>query len=203
MTTFTNSTSPVPSFDTLLAKMEPHFRYYAKRFIRRKGSRRFDFDDVMQDLIGIALKMYRSLIRRGRGKEAYFTPIMQYTIKRHRAGRRLVGSNTTDLLAEQTQVLGRCDACQLSQFDVGQDTWDFMQDRHVSVVDSVQMSMDYETWLQRQTPRDQKIITDLSHGFGTCEVAKKYGVSAALISQYRNRYAKSWKDFIADTNEPA
>ena len=92
--------STAPTFEVLLAKMMPHFRYYAKRHLRRKGSRRFDYDDVMQELIGFALGMYRSLIRRGRAKEVYFTPIMQFAIKRHRAGRRFIGTKTSDVLSE-------------------------------------------------------------------------------------------------------
>ena len=39
---------------------------------------------------------------------------------------------------------------------------------------------------------------DLAMSETTGDVAKKYKVSAGLISQYRKRYAESWNDFIAD-----
>jgi RNA polymerase sigma factor (sigma-70 family) len=204
MPTFVYPTTAAPvSFDVLLAKMMPHFRYYAKRLIRRKGSRRFDFDDVIQELVGFALETYRSLIRRG--KEVYFTPIMKYAIKRYREGRRFaIGSNTTDILSEQTQKLGRSDTCQLSVFDgePGHRGFCFHQ-QQPDVFDMVQMRIDFSTWLTDQTPRDQNIIKALSHGFTTNEVAKMHGVSASLISQYRKKYADSWNAYIADKRETA
>jgi len=43
-------TSTVPTFEALLKKMMPHFRYFAKRMKRRY--KRFDFDDAIQDLVG-------------------------------------------------------------------------------------------------------------------------------------------------------
>ena len=191
------TTASVPSFDSLLQKMMPHFQCYAKRLMRRRGSRRFDFDDVIQELTGFALVMYRSLIRRN--KEVFYTPLMKFAIMRYREGRRFAGTNTLDVLSEQAQELGRCDTCQLSEFDDDADTWDFMQDRRQPhVVDAVQVSMDYETWYRRLMPRDQKIVADLSFGHTTGDVAKKYGVSAGLISQYRKRYYKDWNDFISD-----
>ena len=193
----TPSVSAPASFEVLLAKMMPHFRYFAKRLIRRKGSRRFDFDDVIQELVGFALETYRSLIKRG--KEVYFTPIMKYAIKRYQEGRRFTGSNTTDILSEQTQKLGRSDTCQLSVFDgePGHRGFCFHQ-QQPDVFDMVQMRIDYQTWLSDQSPRDQEIVKALSYGFTTNEVAKMHGVSAALISQYRKKYANSWNAFISD-----
>jgi len=198
MPTFIYSTpTAVPSFDVLLAKMMPSFRYFTKRLIRRMGSRRIDFDDVMQELVGFALELYRSLVQRN--KPVFYSPIMKFAIKRYKEGRRFAGSNTTDILSEQTQRLGRSDTCQLSQFDgePGHRTFCFHQ-QQPDVAEAVQWKIDYEAWLQRLSPRDQKIALDLSYGYTTSEVAAKYGVSDGLISQYRKRYADSWNDFIAD-----
>jgi DNA-directed RNA polymerase specialized sigma24 family protein len=177
--------------------MMPHFRYFTKRLIRRNGSRRIDFDDVMQELVGFALELYRSLVQRD--KPVFYSPIMKFAIKRYKEGRRFAGSNTTDILSEQTQRLGRSDTCQLSLFDgePGHRGFCFHQ-QQPDVAEAVQWKIDYEAWLQRLSPRDQKIALDLSYGYTTGEVAAKYGVSDGLISQYRKRYADSWNDFIAD-----
>jgi len=198
MTMITNSIPSVPTFDALYAKMLPHFKYFAKHHVRRKR-RRGDYEDVIQELAGFALQMYNSLIRRGKGAEVFYTPLMQFAIKRYREGRRFVGSNTKDILSHQTQILGRSKTCQLSQFDEEQDTWDFMTDRKGRVLDAVQFKIDYDAWHTSLPPRDQKIVTDLSYGYTTGDVATKYGVSAGLISQYRKRYHKDWNDFIGDT----
>ena len=57
-----SASTPV-SFEVLYAKMLPHFRYYAKRYSR---SKRFDREDVIQELTGFALELYTSLVRRGK-----------------------------------------------------------------------------------------------------------------------------------------
>jgi DNA-directed RNA polymerase specialized sigma24 family protein len=203
MTTIANTSTPSvqfapASFDVLLEKMMPHFRYFAKQFIRRYG-RRYEFDDVMQDLIGMALDKYRSLVQRG--KEVFYSPIVNYTIKHYRYGRRLTGYNSTDIHSEETQRLGRSDLCQLSTFDSEDrtkelDCREFMEDRRVSIFDTVQFTVDFEDWVAQQAPRDQQIITDLSYGESTGSVARKYRVSDGLISQYRKRYRTSWDSFI-------
>jgi len=206
MPTFVYSTPSVSapvSFDVLYAKMLPHFRYFAKRLMRRMGRGITDFDDVIQELTGFALELYTSLVRRGKHDVIYYTPLMKYAIKRYREGRRFIGSNTTDILSHQTQILGRSDTCQLSQFGDKQDTWDFMTDRKGRVLDAVQFKIDHADWLQRQTSRDQQIIHDLMMGETTGNVARRYGVSDGLISQYRKRYADSWKTFITDKRELA
>ena len=197
MTAITNSTTPSApvSFEVLLAKMLPHFRYYAKRCSR---SKRFDRDDVVQDLAGIALDFYTSLVRQG--KEVFYSPLVRYSIKRYKSGRRFTGLNSTDILSEHAQLLGRSHTCQLSEFD-DQDA-DCMEDLAVNVVNTVQFSVDYESWFSKQVPRDQQIITDLSYGYTTGEAAKKYGVSPGLISQYRKRYRDDWNDFMGNTSKP-
>jgi DNA-directed RNA polymerase specialized sigma24 family protein len=193
--------SPAPTFDSLLTKMQPHFRYFAKRLIRRKG-RRIELDDVIQELTGLALELYTSLIRRG--KAVFYSPLVRYAIMRYNAGRRCTGSNTTDVLSEQAQRLGRCNTCQLSTFDSEPLHLDFKHyKRQSDVFDIVQLRIDYSTWLTLQSPRDQSIVKALSYGFTTNEVAKMHGVSAGLISQYRRRYSDSWDSFIADKRQLA
>ena len=59
----------------------------------------------------------------------------------------------------------------------------------------------FEGWLQEQSERDRAIILDLATGETTGAVARKYGVSDGLISQYRKRYRSSWNAYIADKKE--
>jgi RNA polymerase sigma factor (sigma-70 family) len=197
MTTFTNTTAPV-SFEVLLAKMMPHFRFYAKRHVRR-NSKHVDYDDVIQELTCMALQSYTSLVQQG--KEVFYTPIMQFAIKRYQDGRRFTGSNRTDIHAHQTQILGRAKTYPLSEFEQNGelDEWNFMEDhRQHNAAEAAQWKIDYETWFANLAPRDQSIAKDLSYGYTTGEVAKKYKVSDGLISQYRKRYSDNWNNFIAD-----
>jgi hypothetical protein len=201
MTTITNAVSPSApiSFMALLAKMNPHFKFFAERVRRRKG---VEVEDVMQELTGFALVNYISLVRRG--KEVFYSPILKYAILRYKEGRRFAGSSTIDVTSERTQTMGRSEVCCFSQIiDEGKDTMDFMEDRRTNVAGSAQFKLDFEEWLRRQTPRDRKIILDLMVGETTGDVAKKYGVSAGLISQYRKRYGNNWNAYIVDKRQMA
>jgi hypothetical protein len=186
--------STTPSFETLLDKMMPHFHYFAKKMKRRY--KRFDFDDAIQDLVGIALEMYHSLVRRG--KEVFYTPIMKFAIGRYKSGRRFTGSNTTDILSHQTQAMGRSETC---QFDDDDDTRYFMKDKQPDIFHAVQAKVDYQDWYHRQSTRDQKIIEDLAMGETTTAVAKKHGVSASFISIKRKGFSNSWNNFINPPEE--
>jgi hypothetical protein len=199
MTAITNATAPstVPTFEELLTKMTPHFRYFVGKVLR---FRRDNFDDAMQELITIAYEIYHSLVQRG--KAVFYTPIMKFAIKRFREGRRFIGLNTTDVLSPQTQRLGKCETWSLNQMDEDDpDTRYWMEDRNADVFRTVQLQVDFADWYQQQTVRDQWIASDLAQGYTTGEVAKKYGVSPALISIKRRNYANSWKGFI-DPPEP-
>ena len=191
-----NSTTPSApvSFEVLLAKMQPYFRKYAKRFSQDK---RLNRDDVMQDLTGIALEMYTSLVRRG--KEVFYSPLMLYAIKRFSSGRRFTGLNSTDVHSEHTQMQGRSEVHQFSELEGKLDELDFMADPTVNVADAAQFHVDYEAWFSKQVPKDKQIIRDLSYGYTTREVARKYNVSDGLISQYRKRYRDDWNGFVGST----
>ena len=198
MQTQSITTNPSPSFEELLPKMLRQFRYFAGKVLRLRRDR---FADALQDLVGIALEIYRSLIRRG--KTAFYSPIVRYSIKRYKAGRRCTGSNTTDILSHQAQIMGRSETCSLDQLnDEGDvDTRYFMQDKTTDVFHAIQMQMDYQDWYHRQSTRDQQIIEDLAMGETTTAVAKKFGVSPALISIKRKNFAKSWNWFIDPPEE--
>jgi hypothetical protein len=192
MSTITNATTPtVVSFEVLLAKMNPHFKFFAKRVLKLKAD---NLDDALQELRAIAFDIYRSLIRRG--KQAFYTPIMNYAIKRYNSGRRFAGTSTTDVLSDCTRILERCDICSLDTFDLNGDL-PFLTDwRQPNVADTVQFKIDFEEWHYRQSPKDQQIIGDLAMSETTNAVAKKHGVSASLISIKRKDFANSWKAFI-------
>ena len=198
MTTTATAPSTPVSFETLLAKMLPAFKFYAATKTRSRGDR---FDDIVQELVGFSLVMYNSLVQRG--KEIFYSALVRFAIGRYREGRRVAGCNTTDLLSNQAKMLGRSRTCQLSPFEADPENWRFMQDQRSEFERTVYTRLDYETWYHRQSPRDQEIISDLAMGETTNAVAAKYGVSAGLISIKRRQFAKSWYEFIDSEKECA
>ena len=178
--------SSVPTFESLLRKMEPHFQFFAKRVLKLRGD---DFDDVLQELSAIAYELYLSLVKRG--KEIFFTPLLKFAIKRYREGRRFIGYNSVDALSEGTRQKGRVIVKK-------GDTLHVMLDMRSNVARAVQFKIDFSDWFHLQTPQDRDCIVDLAMGFSQTEIARRRGVSPAAICQRQRKYAASWKDFFTD-----
>ena len=194
MTTITNPTasSTVIPFEVLLTKMEPHFKFFAKRVLKLKAD---NLDDALQEMRAIAFDIYQRLVHRG--KQAFYSPIARFAIQRYKAGRRFAGSSTTDVLSDCTRILGRCESCSLDQYDLNNaDLPSLIDWRQSDVADSVQFKIDFEDWHYRQSPRDQQIIADLAMSETTGAVAKKHSVTPSLISIKRKDFANSWDAFI-------
>ena len=176
--------SVTPSFESLLDKMTPHLRYYAKNVLRLRGD---NFDDALQELTTIAYEMYLGLVKRG--KEVFFTPILKYAIGHYKEGRRFAGTNQTDVLSDRTRLIGR------SMVKAG-DTLYFMLDQKSNVAREVGFKIDFQSWYHLQTPQDQDYITDLVLGYTQSEVARRHGVSPAAICQRQRKYTTLWNNFI-------
>ena len=163
-------------------------------------------EEAVQNVHAMAFYNLKRLAEKGRLEDAKATPLAWYAIKRHSAGRVFgVQSRSTDVMSKCCQLLGRA---QIKHYGAGEYVTDTFEstatalDARYPVDRTVQFKIDFfEDWYQRQSPRDKEIIRDLAMGYTTNEVAKKFGVSAGLISQYRKKYAESWYTFISDKRE--
>ena len=55
--------------------------------------------------------------------------------------------------------------------------------------------LDFLAWLASLTERDRGIVEDLMIGERTLDVANKYNMSAARISQKRREFHRDWQIF--------
>ena len=185
------ATNPVIPFEVLLEKMMPNFKFFAKRTLKLKAD---NYDDTLQDLSAIAFDIYRSLVRRG--KQIFYSPISNFAIKRYKSGRRFAGSSTTDVLSDETRILGRCETCSLSPMYSNEGELPFLLDWKSDAAKNVQFKIDFnETWYRQQPRVDRSIIRDLMMGESTNDVARKHNLTASAISHKRRQYAASWKAF--------
>jgi hypothetical protein len=58
--------------------------------------------------------------------------------------------------------------------------------------------IDFPAWLGTRTDRDRRVVDDLMLGERTLDVARKYGLSPARISQLRREFLADWTRFTAD-----
>ncbi len=158
-------------------------------------------DDAMQSVLVTAFEIMKQLAEKGRLEDAYANPIAKYAIGRYREG-RLGGlpSCSADVFGERCRWLGRSS---IKHFGLATEIADSFEseatvtDARYPVQRQVQFKMDFmENWYRQQTPKDQEIIRDLARGETTNDVSRKFGLSAARISQLRRKYSDSWYAFI-------
>ena len=63
---------------------------------------------------------------------------------------------------------------------------------------TVCFKLDFLAWLASLTQRDWSIVADLMVGERTRDVANKYSISPARISQKRREYCRDWHVFLGD-----
>jgi len=74
--------------------------------------------------------------------------------------------------------------------------------RSATVPDIVSFRVDFADWLASLSRRDRRIAQSLAIGNRTGDVAKRFDVSAARISQLRRELAESWRAFVGETPLP-
>jgi hypothetical protein len=181
--------STVPTFEVLLDKMMPHFRYYAGKVLCLRMD---NFDDALQELTVLAYEFYRTLVRKG--KDIFYTPIMRFAMMRYQDGRRFIGSNSVDALSDRTKIRGRSKVC-------AEDTLYSLSDQKANVAQSIGFKIDFDDWYHQQSPKDKSIIRDLAMGEMPSDIAKKHGQSPTSITYRRQYYAKSWDNYTVDKFE--
>ena len=159
--------------------------------------------DAVQNILCWAFLNLKRLASNGRLHDVYAGSLARFAIGRHREGRSLgVVTSSGDVMSHYCQNLGRS---KVKNYGLAENIADCFTseatatDARYPVDRTVQFKMDFfEGWVQEQSERDREIILDLAMGETTGDVARKYGVTDGLISQYRKRYRASWNEYIAD-----
>ena len=76
-----------------------------------------------------------------------------------------------------------------------------LADDNWPILDQVAFRCDFPAWLKTLAPRDRNIARALAEGGRTIDVAKRFGVSLARISQLRRELERSWLAFHGEEAE--
>ncbi len=75
----------------------------------------------------------------------------------------------------------------------------FVDDR-TPILDQVVMRTDFPVFMRTLTPREYRMAWMLAEGFSAKEVADRFGVSAARITQLRQSWLEGWQKFQGETH---
>ena len=90
----------------------------------------------------------------------------------------------------------------LKQFDAREESWQeiVVEDKRATPAEIAITRIDFASWLKLLPKRSRKIALMLARGESTSEAAKRFGVSAARISQIRLWLRLHWDVFQSETS---
>lgn len=140
------------------------------------------------------------LAARGRDAGEFPSVLATFAARAVRAGRRLAGGlNSRDVLSKACQVKHGYVVQAFPEADSGvegNEAIEALRDNTVTPPpDQAAFRIDFRAWLRTQTDRNRLLITDLMSGEGTCDVARRYALSPARVSQMRRELANDWCRF--------
>jgi DNA-binding NarL/FixJ family response regulator len=74
-------------------------------------------------------------------------------------------------------------------------------DRRTPIPDQVAFRIDFPAWLKTLSRREREIAKALAKGHRTLDVARRFGLSMARISQLRREFFDSWQRFHGEAKE--
>ncbi len=91
----------------------------------------------------------------------------------------------------------------LDRYDPEEGCWQeaIIEDYRTPVLEQVCFRIDFPAWLQALSPRQRRIAQSLAEGHGTTDVAQKFGLSLARVSQLRRELSDNWRRFYGEEDE--
>ena len=147
---------------------------------------------------------YYQLVTRGKENLAFASVLARFAVSQIRAGRRVGGRlNAQDVSSLYAQKQRKFRMGRLDRFDPVEGLWKeaIVEDYKTPPADQAVFRIDFSQWLDTLPPRDRKIAEALADGHRTTDVARRFGLTLARVSQLRREFEKSWLAFQGDEAE--
>jgi len=154
--------------------------------------------EAVQEALANACVAYARLVERGKESVAFATVLARYAVSQVRAGRQVGGRlNILDVASDYCQRRKQFSLQRLDRFDPAEGCWQeaVVEDHRTPVFDQVWFRIDFPAWLQTLPRRDRKIAEALAAGHRTIDVARRFQLSLARVSQLRRGFHRSWLVF--------
>ena len=160
--------------------------------------------DAIEEVIANSMVAYARLVEMGKADIAYPSPLARYGIRQTKDGRKVgMRLNVRDLSSMHCQKHKGVTLERLDRFDRDEGRWleVLVEDRRAGPAETAAARIDLSDWLRLLPSRDRKIAGALAVGGTTGEVAKRFRLSPARISQKRREYRESWNTFQGEATD--
>ena len=155
-------------------------------------------EEAVQDAVTHALLTYRRLVELGKSNIAYPGALARCGVLRVKEGRKEGHrQNAQDVLNEHSQRRKNTVVERLDRYDEPNGCWRqiAVEDRHAGPAEVACLRIDFGNWLDQQPKRDRQVAESLAIGYTPGEVARRFSLSQARISQLRRLLHESWNTF--------
>lgn len=194
---------PCPLHATFLTHILPRVVLHARIFFRGErcpGKR----DDRIAEATAIAWKWYRVLVKRGKDPAQFparFATLAALAVKN---GRKVSGmEKAKDVLNSRAQVKHAFTVGSMpmaSTLTANPFAEALTDNTQTEIPEQVAFRLDFPAWLGTRTHRDRRIIEGMGKGERTSDLADRFGLSEARVSQMRCEFKEDWLRF---TDHPA
>ena len=196
-----SSSKSTPGWHATFLKLLPAIRLHARISFRHLDPEARE--EAVQSVICNACAAIARLAELGKLDLAYGSVLARYGVVQVRDGRVTGGRlNCRDVASGYCQRKKHLAALQrLDRYDAEENAWQeaVVQDiRLAPVPDIVSFRIDFADWLKSLGRRDRRIAERLALGHRTQDVARRFKVSEARVSQLRSELADSWRKFVGD-----
>jgi hypothetical protein len=184
-------------FLSLVPRIELHGRIYFRGL-----KCRFRQEDLIAELVALCWAWYLRLARRGKDVTEFFVTFCRLAGRAVKSGRRVAGQESVkDVLCTQAQERGGFDVEKLpdvSTLSTNPLAEALTDNTQTPPPDAAAFRIDFPRWLRSWGGRYRRIIEDLAFGERTLDVARRFGLSPARVSQLRRHLYQDWDHFTAD-----
>ena len=201
------------AFRSILPRIELHARLYFRHL--RCPQRQ---DDAVQETLALAWRWFVRLVERGKDPTTFPTVLAAYAARAVRCGRRLCGQGSgKDVLSPLAwqrhgfAVEGLPCSVRTAHDDRQgavrgqrkQDAWEerLRDNTQTPVPDQVCFRLDFPAWLRTLTARERRLVRAMARNERTLDLAQRFGLSPARISQLRRELHNDWSRFLGDGGE--
>ncbi len=154
--------------------------------------------ELVQEVIANCLSAYALLVKHGKEDVAYPSSLARFAVAHVRAGRRVGNRRSScDVTSPYAQHCRGFVVERLDSFNEQDDSWHeiIVEDKRATPADVAACRLDFSAWLKLLPGQRRKIALTLAGGETTGATARKFGVTAARISQIRQLLKESWERF--------
>jgi hypothetical protein len=158
-------------------------------------------DDCIASVVGIGWKHWLSAVRHGKDPNEFVSSIAEMSVRQVRSGRRLDRQERPkDVLSPRARRTEGFTVASLPDHTGtgadGNEAIDALRDNTVTPVpEQAAFRIDYPEFLKSLGQRNGAIASDMATGEATADLADKYDISPARVSQLRREFKDEWDEF--------